>query len=763
MIKKLIISLILIFLYFQNTNAFDTGTLLISNFWDINTQTICNANTKKCYFIKWGIFYNLNWVALSGQSSYSHNNIFIYWNYIYTLTSVWYITKIDTLTDILTYPSRPHPWTSSTSLTLATMINDELAMEWLWSGTRYYYTYNFSNGVSSYKWEWTIWKNALLSALWISLSDFIFDIWSFNYKIWIYWYSYYSNNFYKKNWITKINIFSWIPFTIRNYNYFYYNNFLYLSYTTTSTQWWSYYFSYKDTWFLENSFYFFWSGSILTKVTNNDYLNYMYTWSTAPVSIPKYNSTNWLYDINYIAKNTWLYTTSYWEWIENTGGGNNKTSGNTWSWGSTTTKQKDEQLCVSKTFTGVLSGTGTNEIVYNLLSTGSQAGALYSNGNAIIQSQLWDRDLLNIFNDNQITFTGSIIDNATLTDTFITYRANNLLWYPKTIDVYIWEPINSNYSISDFYNFILRWEDGKTYSVPNFTGSYWNKYTIKISDTIKISSFAFQIKWVNGKIPSLQKIRFYWENTSETKTRYECSYNDKLCGWDTYYSAQKKSYCIETGDFNYIKDEYIWDTETTESFFDFSPIIDGFNSIKDSLTGTGTGTGGTIASGSGSFWTGTITFSSGAGNFTPLAGVGTGVDCSNMFVNWVFQYSYWNKTNFMTFVGWDLFSKLWFQRWEVKILWVNLVGWVYDLLNVTCSSISNLLLYAFNLLFNNFDFIYYLFNEPVRGQDYCYFWIKLKVYAVWETNHFWTTNKRQFDYFVTIFIMLSLLYLIIRK
>lgn len=771
MIKKLIISIILYFALAGTAGAFNTWTVYKTPTWITSNNTdftqLCNPNTKKCYFL-WN-----SRIRTENLTNLYNTNILwylVYDKYIYFSEGLT-LYRLDTTNNSIAWVTNSCNYHSLSNL-------------WFYNGLIYWKDNDWSRWFAYNIYNWIQYNanscyfnniSSFYSATWLDSSTFLLNsFWFWNYVFDSKHYFVKDNIPYYKEWNNKYVITNWITNTINNYTFYKIPNWKKIfSYSVNNSS--SYYFSTYQfdsfltaDWFIDNAFY-----SFAHTGTNNlvwiwwqVYSQYIYTWSKSPAFIPIYNSLSDWYSYYYLSKDTSkIYLTSdytppvtppwWWGWT----GGSTTT---TWTGGSTTTKEKDTQNCTLKSFTGVLSGTGTNEIVYNFLSTWSQAGTLYSSWNPIIQSQLSNTDLLNLFNDNQISFTGSQFDWQTLLQTQISYRANNILGYPKTIDIYVWEPISSSYSTSNFTNIYLRWDDGILYQTPNFIWTYWNKYTLMISDNVKITSMVFTIEWFNNKIPSLQKIKFFGENTSQTKTRYECTYNEKFCGWDTYYLAQKKSYCIENWDFNQIIDEYIWETETTETFFDFSPITDWLNAIKETLTGTGTWTGGIIASGS-IFWTGAITFSSWAGNFTSLAGVGTGVDCSNMFLNWVFQYNYWTKTNFMSFVGWDLFSKLWFQRWEVKIFWVNLIGWVYDLLNVTCSSISNLLLYSFNLLFNNFDFIYYLFNEPIRWQDYCYFWIKLKVYPVWEINHFWTTNKREFDYFVTIFIILSLLYLIIRK
>lgn len=773
MIKKLILSILLYFALAGTAGAFYTGTLIQSNFWNNTVLITCNAIKNKCYYLKTWLFYKMDWTLISWQSTQTYIHIFTYWDFIYWFVSTWFIFKIDTNNDTYSQVWRPHPWTTSTSLTLATMINNILCIEWLWSWTKYYYTFDFSNNAISYKWEWTIWKNALLSSVWIITTDFIYDLWPYNYKIDNKRYSLYWNNLYSKIWTTKTNIFTGIPFTIKNYNIFKFWSDIYISYSSTLTQWWSFLFSYKNAGFLGNRYYQTFRNTDLLFVWDNDYQNQMYNLSSSPVNIPVYNVWTSQYDMYYIAKDLWLYYS--WNFTSGTEGswwggtgGSNTTTG---TGGSTTTIEKSNQYCTWVIFS-VPSSWWFDDfwLSWNVCDT-SWYPSCWSEW-----QNLWDvyesttKQLLLTPNNFWFTFwqdwLKKIVNSETLYVTWIS--SSSILDFsfikPDWFDINkITFTTSSWYNLSNQIRATITDINWNSVTVNSWFLS-WKTYQFAFSDYRIISNIKFEIYVLSTQL-QINNIKFYWEWDAiySDKLKYKCTFEDYICDWIDYETPKIKEYCQRDWDYNFIKSEYLKETETTETFFDFSPIIDGFNSIKDSLTGTGTGTGGTIASGSVSFWTGSITFSSGAGNFSSLVGVWTGVDCSNMFINWVFQYSYWNKTNFMTFVGWDLFSKLWFQRWEVKILWVNLVGWVYDLLNVSFSTNANLLLYTFDLLFNNFDFIYYLFNEPVRGQDYCYFWIKLKVYAVWETNHFWTTNKRQFDYFVTIFIMLSLLYLIIRK
>jgi hypothetical protein len=94
------------------------------------------------------------------------------------------------------------------------------------------------------------------------------------------------------------------------------------------------------------------------------------------------------------------------------------------------------------------------------------------------------------------------------------------------------------------------------------------------------------------------------------------------------------------------------------------------------------------------------------------------------------------KNNFLEYQNFNLFESLGFSRWELKIFSINIIGWVYDLISFLVGANVNFIIFVINSVVDIFDFVFYLFSAPIRGQDYCYFGDTFKVPLVIEQTTF---------------------------
>ncbi len=152
-----------------------------------------------------------------------------------------------------------------------------------------------------------------------------------------------------------------------------------------------------------------------------------------------------------------------------------------------------------------------------------------------------------------------------------------------------------------------------------------------------------------------------------------------------------------------------------------------------------------------------INFGSWFSDFNTIPAKGINQDCELMFSGGVFQYTMWTKNNFLQYQEFNLFESMGFNRWELKVFSINIIGWIYDILSYTTGAVLNFIIFIVNTVVWIFDFVFYLFNAPTRGADYCFFWETYKIPVVIETTTMWTVNNRQLDIIMIIFIIISLM------
>lgn len=146
-------------------------------------------------------------------------------------------------------------------------------------------------------------------------------------------------------------------------------------------------------------------------------------------------------------------------------------------------------------------------------------------------------------------------------------------------------------------------------------------------------------------------------------------------------------------------------------------------------------------------------------------------DCEPMFdIDWNFNYTKnWNPWQFVfDLQNWEAFV-IW-NRWEVNILWVNVIGWLYDVLAWLVSKIQIIFWNILEVLFNLFDDWFSAVRVPDREENYCFLWVNMYLgehlteyysYKDWETKII--TGKNSIEYIYLFLIVIFVLILLYKK
>jgi len=251
------------------------------------------------------------------------------------------------------------------------------------------------------------------------------------------------------------------------------------------------------------------------------------------------------------------------------------------------------------------------------------------------------------------------------------------------------------------------------------------------------------------------------------------------------------NYCEVSGDYNYVKPEFLEKKETTDNswvdsiwnFFNnlWSSIWWRIDGVKNAIwwiwsTLNWSWSTGNTQTGlwSGSMWDVLWTWSIFTISFTPwTAKVNTGgldSTCKPMF-NSQGQFTYiWNWTLSFPYQTINYLESLGMQRWVLTIFWVNILGWAYDLTNWTANLIPNTLKYLVEKVLVKIDFLFNYMSIPTREADYCFFWKNFYIESSISSYYSYATQqtisvtwKNSIDIIVRILLGLGLLFYIIRR
>lgn len=109
-------------------------------------------------------------------------------------------------------------------------------------------------------------------------------------------------------------------------------------------------------------------------------------------------------------------------------------------------------------------------------------------------------------------------------------------------------------------------------------------------------------------------------------------------------------------------------------------------------------------------------------------------DCNPIFTNWEFNYIQNNPTSITSLLRNGSFINLW-TRWELIILNVNLIGWIYDGLSFIVNTPLNILSFVISPIFDVFEPYFWVVVDVTRNNNYCYFW--KNYYLTWTLSSYY--------------------------